>query len=87
MHDVFGHAKHGVGFRAAGEENAFQSHARMYSPEALPAATSETRGKNSWVNFGPHSQFNRTANPALTEYAEQKTGIMKPWTWQEEMIK
>jgi hypothetical protein len=87
VHDVFGHAKHGVGFRAAGEENAFQSHARMYSPEALPAATSETRGQNSWVNFGPHSQFNRTANPALTEYAEQKTGIMKPWTWQEGMTK
>jgi hypothetical protein len=87
VHDVFGHAKHGVGFRAGGEENAFQSHARMYSPDALPAATSETRGQNSWVNFGPYGEMNRTANPLLTEYAEQKTGIMPAWTWLEGIAK
>ena len=87
VHDVFGHGKHGVGFRAAGEENAFQSHARMYSPQALPAATSETRGQNSWVNYGPFGQFNRTANPLATEYAEQKTGIMPAWTWREGFLK
>lgn len=86
VHDVFGHAKYGTGFRAAGEENAFQAHARMYSPEALPAVTSETRGQNSWVNFGPYGAQNRMANPALTEYAEQKTGIMQPWTWQEGLL-
>jgi len=87
VHDVFGHAKHGVGFRAAGEENAFQSHARMYSPEALPAVTSETRGQNSWVNFGPYGKFNQTANPALTEYAEQKTGLLPAWAWKEGISK
>jgi hypothetical protein len=87
VHDVFGHAKHGVGFRAAGEENAFQSHARMYSPKALPAATSETRGQNSWVNFGPYGDVNRSANPLLTEYAEQKTGLMPAWTWLEGIAK
>jgi hypothetical protein len=87
VHDVFGHGKHGVGFRAAGEENAFQAHARMYSPEALPAATSETRGQNSWVNYGPFGQFNRTASPIATEYAEQKTGIMPAWTWREGFVK
>ena len=87
VHDVFGHAKHGVGFRAAGEENAFQSHARMYSPEALPAITSETRGQNSWVNYGPYGQLNRSANPFLTEYAEQKAGIMPSWTWKEGLLK
>ena len=87
VHDVFGHAKHGVGFRAAGEENAFQSHARMYSPKALPAATSETRGQNSWVNFGPYGDANRSANPLLTEYAEQKTGLMPSWTWLEGIAK
>ena len=85
VQDVFGHAKHGVGFRAAGEEKAVRSHARMYSPEALPAATSETRGQNSWVNYGPYGKFNRTADPAVTEYAEQKTGIMPRWTWLEGM--
>jgi hypothetical protein len=87
VHDVFGHAKHGVGFRAAGEENAFQSHARMYSPKALPAATSETRGQNSWVNFGPYGNVNRSANPLLTEYAEQKTGLMPAWTYLEGIAK
>jgi hypothetical protein len=87
VHDVFGHGKHGVGFRAGGEENAFQSHARMYSPEALPAATSETRGQNSWVNYGPFGEFNKNANPLLTEYAEQKTGLMPAWTWREGLLK
>ena len=87
VHDVFGHAKHGVGFRAVGEENAFQAHARMYSPEALPAAASETRGQNSWVNFGPYGQFNRQTSPALTEYAEQKTGLLPSWAWKEGLTK
>jgi hypothetical protein len=86
VHDVFGHAKYGVGFRAAGEENAFQAHARMYSPKALPAVTSETRGQNSWVNFGPFGDFNRKASPGLTEYAEQKTGLMPDWTFMEGLI-
>ncbi len=86
VHDVFGHAKHGVGFRARGEENAFQSHARMYSPKALPAATSETRGQNSWVNFGPFGEMNRTASPTATEYAAQKTGLMPSWTYQEGLL-
>jgi hypothetical protein len=86
VHDVFGHAKYGTGFRAAGEENAAQSHARMYSPEALPAVMSETRGQNSWVNYGPYGEQNRIATPANTIYAEQKTGIMEPWTWQEGLL-
>lgn len=87
VHDAFGHAKHGVGFKARGEENAFQSHARMYSPEALPAVASETRGQNSWVNYGPYGAKNRTASPIDTEYAEQKTGIMPAWTWLEGLLK
>lgn len=86
VHDVFGHGKYGVGFRAGGEENAFQAHARMYSPEALPAVTSETRGQNSWVNYGPYGAQNRIASPENTIYAEQKTGIMQPWTWQEGLL-
>jgi hypothetical protein len=87
VHDVFGHAQRGVGFRAGGEENAFQSHARMFSPEALPAATSETRGQNSWVNFGPYAELNKTASPISTQYAEQKTGLMPAWTWLEGLLR
>jgi hypothetical protein len=87
VHDVFGHAKHGVGFRARGEENAFQAHAKMYSPRALPAATSETRGQNSWVNFGPYASKNRVASPVDTEYAPQKTGLLEEWAWREGILK
>lgn len=87
VHDVFGHAKHGVGFRAGGEENAWQSHARMYSPEAVPAATSETRGQNSWLNFGPYGEKNRIANTENTTFADQKTGILPDWVWLEGLLK
>ena len=51
VHDFFGHAELGNGFGAVGEENAWNVHARMYSPLARRAMTSETRGQNSYVNF------------------------------------
>ena len=87
IHDYYGHAKHGVGFRATGEENAWQSHSRMYSPEARPAATSETRGQNSWVNFGKYGKQNQLASPLDTIYADQKTGLMPDWTMIEGLLK
>lgn len=83
VHDYFGHAKEGVGFRAGGEENAWQQHASMFSPAARRAMTSETRGQNSWVNFGPHAAKNKTASPADTEYAPQKTGLLPEWASRE----
>jgi hypothetical protein len=52
VHDFFGHSERGNGFGAIGEENAWDVHARMYSPNARRAMTTETRGQNSWVNFG-----------------------------------
>lgn len=79
VHDVFGHAKEGNGFGPKGEENAYRHHMQMYSPEAQKALTSETRGQNSWVNFGPHGEQNR-ANPQNTVYAQQKAGLMPDWT-------
>lgn len=75
VHDVFGHGKEGFGFRAAGEDMAWRTHAAMYSPEARPAMTMETRGQNSWVNFGPHGATNRTATTADTVFAEQKAAL------------
>ena len=83
VHDFFGHGIEGAGFRARGEENAWQAHSRLYSEEALPAVTSETRGQNSWTNFGPHGETNRTAKEAATVFAEQKVGVMPSWTWTE----
>jgi hypothetical protein len=51
VHDFFGHAELGNSFGPKGEENAWNVHARMYSPLARRAMTTETRGQNSWVNF------------------------------------
>jgi hypothetical protein len=76
VHDYFGHIKDGMGFRAGGEENAWRSHVEMYSPLARPAMTVETRGQNSWVNFGPYAEFNKTANGFDTKYAPQKLGLL-----------
>jgi hypothetical protein len=83
VHDYFGHFKDGNGFRADGEENAWRSHSAMYSELARGAMTSETRGQNSWVNFGPYGESNRTASAADTHYAPQKIGLMPEWTWNE----
>jgi hypothetical protein len=79
VHDVHGHNMHGVGFRADGEENAWRSHSRMYSPNARRAMTNETRGQNSWVNFGPDGPANLTAKDVDTIYAPQKIGLMPEW--------
>jgi hypothetical protein len=54
VHDFFGHTERGNGFGPVGEENAWDVHARMYTDLARRAMTTETRGQNSWVNFGPH---------------------------------
>lgn len=79
VHDYFGHVKNGVGFRANGEENAWQSHAAMYTPLARRAMTVETRGQNSWLNFGPHGEKNRTAKIEDTVFADQKIGLLPEW--------
>lgn len=57
VHDVFGHAGVGRGFTRNGEEAAYISHAQMFSPEARRALASETRGQNSYLNFGPEHEF------------------------------
>lgn len=86
VHDYFGHVKANAGFRAEGEENAWQQHAAMYSPLARQALTTETRGQNSFVNFGPHGEHNRTASSADTIYGDQKAGLMPEWTVEEGRI-
>jgi len=83
IHDVFGHGLEGSGFRAKGEENAFQSHVRLFYGKAVGALATETRGQNSWVNFGKHGEHNRKASANDTIFAEQKIGLMPEWTWTE----
>jgi hypothetical protein len=83
IHDYFGHAKEGVGFRGDGEENAWRSHASMYSPLARLALGTETRGQNSWLNYGPHGEKNRTASTEETVFAPPKIGLMSSWVHHE----
>lgn len=83
VHDAFGHGLEGAGFRARGEENAWQAHVRLFTGPAVAAITSETRGQNSWLNYGPYGERNRNAGVQDTVFAEQKTGLMPEWTWTE----
>lgn len=83
VHDAFGHGLEGAGFRARGEENAWQAHVRLFTGSAVAAITTETRGQNSWLNYGPYGEQNRTAKVEDTVFADQKTGLMPEWTWTE----
>jgi hypothetical protein len=96
VHDIMGHAKIGNQFGPLGEENAWRIHAQMYSPEARKAMTTETRGQNSWVNFGPHM---RNADNSIKKqgdegylsvldrpYAPQKVGLLPAATWDKDLI-
>lgn len=86
VHDFFGHTERGNSFGPIGEENAWDVHARMYTPEARRAMTTETRGQNSWVNFGPHMRnaegnlLSKGENGYLDitkrPFAEQKIGLL-----------
>lgn len=86
VHDFFGHSERGNSFGAKGEENAWDVHARMYGDKARRAMTTETRGQNSWVNFGNQ---NRNSDGSIKKkgdegylsakekpFAEQKTGLL-----------
>lgn len=79
IHDYYGHAAMGADFGPRGEENAWVSHMQMFTPLARRALTTETRGQNSWVNFG-RQNYDADGNyrfipPAKRPYAIQKTGI------------
>jgi hypothetical protein len=75
VHDYYGHAAHGFEFGPRGEENAWLAHSQMFSGEARPAMTAETRGQNNYVNWGPHGDHNRT-NPEKTMFAPQKGYVL-----------
>lgn len=83
VHDAFGHGERGNSFGPKGEENAWDVHARMYSPLARRAMTTETRGQNSWVNFGEHLRNEdgtmKKMNKEKPVFAEQKIGLLPEW--------
>lgn len=94
VHDVFGHAKEGHQFGPRGEENAWRQHVRMFTPAARRAMTSETRGQNSWVNYGPHLRRpdgslpspgdDDFIHPADRPYADQKIVAFPSWVTAEQ---
>lgn len=84
VHDLFGHVANGFQFGPKGEENAYLVHRQMFSPEAIPALTNETRAQNSWINFGKHLRNEQGEVPQKGQegyvapenrpYAENKAG-------------
>lgn len=86
VHDYMGHAAEGNQFGPLGEERAYQAHRATMPEEAIGALTSETRGQNSWVNFGRHLRRDDGAipskgdadfvPPAERPFADQKTGLL-----------
>lgn len=86
VHDFFGHTERGNSFGAVGEENAWDVHARMFTPLARRAMTTETRGQNSWVNFGKQMRNEDGSikkkgdpgylSPTERAFAEQKIGLL-----------
>lgn len=75
VHDYFGHYLNRYSFGPNGEDNAWRFHCSMFSTIAKPAMTAETRGQNSWVNFGPHSYLPVSQRP----FAEQKANLLPEW--------
>lgn len=72
VHDFFGHASEGYTFGPRGEENAWIHHSMMFSPLAQRALTTETRGQNSWFNYGPYSHLPVQERP----FAVQKCALL-----------
>jgi GNAT superfamily N-acetyltransferase len=77
VHDFFGHSERGNGFGPIGEENAWDVHARMYSPLARRAMTSGTRGQNSWVNFVNESNIEINRKRDLVRRLEAEGKIVE----------
>lgn len=80
VHDLFGHAAEDFQFGPRGEENAWIKHGQMFSPLAQRAMTTETRGANSWVNYGPQNYnedgTRKNIPPQDRPYAEQKVALL-----------
>lgn len=77
VHDVNGHHLGGEsGFGPSGEQQAYLTHKKMYSPLAQKALASETMGQNNWVNWSKsHGDSNRK-DPSNTKFADQKAGLL-----------
>ena len=68
VHDIFGHLATGRNFDRHGEEAAFQHHRTMFTPLALPAMASETRGQNASLIING-------------EFGPQRAALMSAWAY------
>lgn len=77
VHDVNGHFRgQASGFGPKGEQQAFLTHAQMFSDKARRALFTETAGQNNWVNFNRKFGDKNRADPKNTVFAEQKAGLL-----------
>lgn len=77
VHDVRGHHIGGLsGFGPTGEQRAFLTHSKDYSPLARKALFTETAAQANWVVFS--KQFGRLnrLNPEKMRFPQQKAGIL-----------
>lgn len=85
VHDVFGHLKAGRAFTIDGEEDAWRTHAAMYSQLARGALATETRGQSTWVGYGPEGPTNLTAvqegRIGDVTFPAQKAGLLPDEFW------
>jgi len=65
VHDFFGHAATGRSFDRHGEQAAYLAHSQMFSPHAVPALATETKGQNSSLILNGH-------------FGPQKLAVMSP---------
>lgn len=78
IHDYFGHNAGGFGFSHAGEENAYLSHSKMFSPLAQRALATETRGQTAWFRA---SKENAGLPVGQRKFPEQKAGLLPEEFW------
>ncbi len=71
VHDILGHGSTGASFGPRGEEQAYRNHSALYSPASQRVLATETRGQNSWFNYGPHSGLPVKERP----FAQQKAAL------------
>lgn len=83
VHDYFGHGIRGNAFGPKGEEIAYASHSKMYSPLARSAMAAETRGQNSFVNFSPINAADSLRAQELKDMVRR--GEMSPADIQQEL--
>lgn len=73
VHDVYAHGQ-GHSFSPLGEHSAWLAHRSTLRRESHLALWCETKGQNSWINFGEHVDPSQPLGER--SFAEQKSGVV-----------